>query len=336
MKLATLRNGRPDGQLVVISADMKSFVSAARIAPSLQAALDDWPRVLDALRRLSDDLRTGAIAGQPFDVSSALAPLPRAYRFIDGAGYLGHLERVRALKGESGPVLSETDPLLQQGASDAFAAPADPIRALSEDVGVDFEAEIAVIVGPVPAGADKKTAASAIRLVALCNDVTFRRLVGDDLRNGFGFFHSKPGAAFAPVVSTPDELGVAWRDNRLSARVRVHVNDTLFGQPDAGRDMHFDFADLVMAAASTRALSAGTVIGSGTIANSHDEVLPIKRDGTGFASIAEARTAERAKFDKPRTPFLKGGDRVRIAAYDELERSLFGAIEQTVSIGGGK
>jgi len=330
MKLATLRNNRPDGQLVVLSADLGRFVSAGRIAPTLQAALDDWTTHAPALAALAAQLDAGAIAGQPFDPALALAPLPRAYQWIDGAGYLSHLERVRSLKGSKDEELQSVRPLLYQGGSDSLSAPTDPIRVTDPDLAIDYEAEVAVIIGPVPMGATKAQAAAAIRLVTVCNDVSLRRLVADDLQNGFGFFHAKPSTSFAPIVATPDSLGSAWRDNRLHLPVRIEVNGTLYGQPNAGTDMHFDFADLIAEAARTRSLAAGTIIGGGTVSNRHDETLPIKKDGIGFACIAEARTVEKLKYGRARTPFLKPGDTVRIGALGPDGKSAFGDIIQTV------
>ncbi|UJQ94800.1 fumarylacetoacetate hydrolase family protein [Mariluticola halotolerans] len=332
MKLATLRNGRPDGQLVVVSRDLTRFVSAGRIAPTLQAALDMWEEAAPLLQNLSDELNAGGIAGQDFEAGLALAPLPRAYQWIDAAGYLGHLERVRSLKGSKDAELQSHSPLMYQGGSDSLSAATDAILIPEDGLATDFEAEVAVITGPVPMRATKAEAEAAIRLVTVCNDVSLRRLVVDDLQNGFGFFHAKPATAFAPVVATLDELGDIWRDNRLHARVQVDVNEKLFGQPNAGEGMHFDFADLIVAATQTRQLGCGTIIGSGTVANDHDEVLPIKRDGTGFACIAEARTVEKMKFGKALTPFLNPGDRVRIAARDAEGKAIFGAIEQVVEV----
>ncbi|WIY53736.1 fumarylacetoacetate hydrolase family protein [Devosia sp. YIM 151766] len=332
MKLATLRNARPDGQLVVVSADLARYVSAGRIAANLQAAMDEWERAAPALAELAAQLDAGAIAGQPFDPALAHAPLPRAYQWIDGSGYLSHLERVRSLKGSKDEELQSVRPLIYQGGSDSLSAPTDPIIVPADDLALDFEAEAAVIIGPVPMGATREQAEAAIRLVTVLNDVSLRRLVVDDLQNGFGFFHAKPSTAFAPLAITPQSLGLHWRDNRLHLPVRVEVNDTLYGQPNAGIGMHFDFADLIVEAARTRALAAGTIIGGGTISNPHDETLPIKRDGIGFACIAEARTAEKAKYGRARTPFLKPGDRVRIGAIDAEGRSLFGDMEQIVQL----
>lgn len=334
MKLATLRNGRPDGQLVVVAADLSSYVSAGRIAPTLQAALDTWAETAPALERLSEALDQRLISAQPFDPAIALAPLPRAYQWIDGAGYLGHLERVRSVKGRSDADPPNQRPLLYQGASDSLAGPTAPILVPAEDLAIDYEAEVFVIIGPVPMRPTREQAAAAIRLVGVLNDVSLRKLVSEDLQQGFGFFHAKPATAFTPVVATPAQLGAAWKDNRLHLRIQSSVNGRLYGQPDAAVDVKFDFVDLIVAAAQTRQLGCGTIIGSGTIANRHEQALPLTRDGVGFASIAEARTLEKLKYGRARTPFLKLGDRVRIAAVDAEERPVFGLIDQVVTLHG--
>jgi fumarylacetoacetate (FAA) hydrolase len=334
MKLATLRNGRPDGQLVVVSRDLMRYASAGRIAPHLQAALDDWDSAAPALAELAARLDSGDIAAQKFVPDEALAPLPRAYQWIDGAGYVSHLERVRSLAGSKDAELQAQRPLLYQGGSDSLIAATDPITVVDDSLGVDFEAEVAVVTGPVPMRADRATATAAIRLIGFCNDVSLRRLVVDDLQNGFGFFHSKPATSFSPVLATPDEFGAAWTGTRLGLRIAVDVNGRPFGRPDAGTDMHFDFADLIVAAARTRRLGAGTIIGSGTVTNRHDEVPPMKKDGIGFACIAEARAVEKLRYGRARTPFLAAGDRVRIAAIDPEGREPLGAIDQAVEVVG--
>lgn len=332
MKLATLRNGRPDGHLVIVSRDLSRFASAGRIAPNLQAALDDWDRCAPILRAVSDQLDNNEIAGMRFVPSEALAPIPRAFQWIDGAGYMVHLDRVRSLKGSRDAELQDQRPLLYQGASDSLTGPAAPIIVPEGDLAIDFEAEVAVVTAHVPMMPSKQQAAEAIRLIGICNDVSLRRLVADDLQNGFGFFHAKPSTSFGPVFVTPDELGENWRDNRVHLKVRSHVNKSLYGQPNAGIDMRFDFADLIVEAARTRELGTGTIIGSGTVANAHEEILPIRGNGIGFSCIVEARTMEKIKIGAPRTPFLKPGDRVRIEAVDENGRSVFGAIEQDVTL----
>ncbi|MCD7059609.1 fumarylacetoacetate hydrolase family protein [Pelagibacterium xiamenense] len=332
MKLASLRNGRPDGHLVIVSRDLTRFASAGRIASNLQDALDDWSRAAPILQAVSDQLNNGEIAGMPFEPREALAPLPRAYQWIDGSGFMVHLDRVRSLKGSKDAELQDERPLLYQGGSDSMAAPTDPILVPSDDLAVDFEAEVVVVTAPVHMRASREDAQQAIRLVGICNDVSLRRLVAGDLQEGFGFFHSKPATSFAPIFVTPDELGDAWRDNRLHMKVRAHVNDSLYGQPNAGKDVRFDFADLIVEATRTRALGNGTIIGSGTVANAHEDILPLKRDGIGFGCIAEARIVEKIKIGKARTPFLKSGDRVHIEAVDAEGRSVFGAIDQKVTL----
>jgi fumarylacetoacetate (FAA) hydrolase len=322
MKLATLRSARPDGQLVVVSKDGTRFVSAGRIAPHLQAALDDWDNAAPALEALAVELDTGAIAGQAFDRAAALAPLPRAYQWIDGSGYMGHLERVRSLKGSKDEELQSVRPMLYQGGSDTMLAPTDPIIVPEDDLALDFEAEVAIFIGAVPMRPSREEAEAAIRLVTI------------DLQNGFGFFHAKPSTVFAPFAMTLAALGDNWRNNRLHLPLRVEVNGTLYGQPNAGIDVRFDFIDMILEAARTRRLSAGTIIGSGTIANRHDETLPIKENGIGFACIAEARTAEKAKFGAARTPFLKAGDRLRIAAIGKDGQSVFGDMDNLVQTAG--
>lgn len=332
MKLATLRNGRPDGHLVIVSRDLTRFASAGRIASNLQAALDDWARCAPILKAVSDQLDNGEIAGMAFDPAEALAPLPRAYQWIDGSGYMTHLDRVRTLKGSKDAELQDERPLMYQGGSDSFLPPMAPIVVPEDDLALDFEAEVVVVTAHVPMRATKEQAAAAIRLIGICNDVSLRRLVADDLQNGFGFFHAKPATSFSPVFVTPDELGDNWRDNRLHLRVRAHVNESLYGQPNAGTDMHFDFADLIAAATRTRELANGTIMGGGTVANPHEDILPLKHDGIGYGCIAEARTVEKLKIGKARTPFLKIGDRVRINAVDAEGRSVFGSIDQVVSL----
>ena len=332
MKLATLRNGRPDGQLVVVSTDLGRCVSAGRIAPHLQAALDNWDIARPALEELSAALNAGSIAAQAFDPALAMAPLPRAYQWIDGAGYRSHLDRVRSLKGSKDEEPQSIRPLFYQGASDQLAGARDPVVVTDDDLALDFEAEVAIVIGPVPMRPTRAAAMAAIRLITVCNDVSLRKLVAGDLEQGFGFFHAKPATSFAPVVATLDELRTNWRDEKLHLPVRVTINNMLFGQPNAGVDMSFDFADLIVAAAQTRALGNGTILGSGTISNRHDETPPIRREGIGFACIAEARTVEKMKYGRARTPFLKSGDRIRIAAIDQNEQAVFGTIDQLVAL----
>lgn len=333
MKLATLSNGKPDGQLFVVSSDLKRCVSAGRIASNLQAALDDWQVAQPELEALSTALNAGDISGQKFEQEAALAPLPRAYQWIDGGGYLGHIERVRALSGGEAPE-GEQRVLLHQGASDQMRGACENIIVPMADLSIDLGAEIAVICGPVSMGSDAATAAESIRLVTLCNNITLRRLVAADLEEGFGFFHSKPTTSFAPIVATPDELAGTWQGTRLSARVDIAVNDLALGRLQAGEGMHFDFAHIIAEACRTRNLGAGTIVGSGTIANKHEKPLPLGRDDVGFGCIAEARTLEKALDDVAKTPFLRPGDKVQLAALDADGGALFGTIRQQVKLSG--
>lgn len=332
MKLATLRNGRPDGHLVIVSRDLTRFVSAGRIVTTMQGALDDWERIAPVLAKVYDQLNRSEIGGMPFNSADCLAPLPRAYQWIDASGYTVHLERVRNLKGGGDEARQDLHPLMYQGGSDRLAGPTEPFIIPDADLAADYEAELAAVLGPVPMQPTRDEAGAAIRLIALCNDTSLRRLVSEDLEGGYGFFHSKPATSFAPVFVTPDELGPAWRDSRAHVTVKIHVNGSLYGQPKSGVDMRFDFVDLITAAARTRELGAGTILGSGTIANAHEDVLPIKRDAPGFGCIIEARTMEKIRLGQARTPFLKPDDQLRIEAFDDMGKSVFGRIDQTVTL----
>ena len=326
MKLGTLRNGRPDGQLVVVSGDLARCVSAGRIAPSLQAALDDWDRAEPALEDLARALENGRIAAQPFDPGTAMAPLPRAYQRIDAMAYASHLERLGA--GPSAPGGASQWPMLHQAASDQLAGPTSPLMIPDGDQSADFGAEIVAVLGRVPIRPSREEAAASVRLLMLANEVTLRRWLAVD-PGAHASLRAKPGTAFAPVAVTPGELKAGWRNERVHLAVRVLLDDMLFGQPDAGK-MKFDFAELVAAAAQTRELGSGTLIGSGIVSNAHNETPPIRREGLGFACLAEARAAEKAKYGRARSPFLKPGNRVRIVAIDAEERPMFGTIDQAV------
>ncbi|MGH8518598.1 MAG: fumarylacetoacetate hydrolase family protein, partial [Panacagrimonas sp.] len=268
MKLATLKDGTRDGRLLVVSRDLASCAPAPATAHTLQKALDDWDAVLPQLQALSDQLNGGRIAGtMEFNPREVASPLPRAYQWADGSAYVNHVELVRKARGAEMPASFWTDPLMYQGGSDSFIGPRDPILAQSEDWGVDLEAEVAVVTDDVPMGATPAAAASRIRLLMLANDVSLRNLIPGELAKGFGFFQSKPSTAFSPVAVTPDELGDAWNGAKVRLPITVHLNGALFGQPHAGDDMTFDFAQLIAHAARTRELEAGTIVGSGTISN---------------------------------------------------------------------
>jgi fumarylacetoacetate (FAA) hydrolase len=332
MKLASIRGGR-DGSLVVVSRDLASCADAADIGPTLQAALDDWGRAEPALRALDQKLSAGHVALRPFAETETASPLPRAYQWADGSAYLNHVELVRRARGAEMPPSFLHDPLMYQGGSDGFLGPRDPIPAGDPAWGLDFEAEVAVIVGDVPLGADRQAALEAIRLVMLVNDVSLRGLIPDELAKSFGFFQSKPASAFSPVAVTPDELGDAWREGKLHGQLRVDLNGAPFGRADAGRDMNFDFGALIAHAARTRSLAAGAIVGSGTVSNRGPDGgpgKPVAAGGAGYSCIAETRTVETLLEGAPKTPFMKAGDRVRIEMLGADGGSLFGAIDQTV------
>ena len=330
MKLASLRNGR-DGRLVVVSRDLQRYRFAEGIAPTMQRALDDWDTVLPQLHALSDRVNDGE--GDAFDERACHSPLPRAFQWADGSAYVNHVELVRRARNAPMPASFWTDPLMYQGGSDAFLGPRDPLRMASESWGIDFEAEVAVITGDVPAGASAETAARTIRLVTLVNDVSLRELIPAELAKGFGFLQSKPSSAFSPVAVTPDELAAAWDGARLHGPVQVTLNGAAFGCADAGVDMVFDFPTLIAHAAKTRDLGAGSIIGSGTVSNRDSNGgpgRPVADGGRGYSCIAELRTVETLRRGVPQTPFLRFGDTVRIEMRDAHGRSVFGAIEQMV------
>jgi fumarylacetoacetate (FAA) hydrolase len=322
MKLASLKGGR-DGRLVVVSRDLKTCVWARRVAPTLQYALDNWQIAGPQLSRLYERLNSGDTDHiEPFDPKQCASPLPRAYQWADGSAYVTHVELVRKARGAEMPPSFWTDPLMYQGGSDQFIGPCDDIVAADEAWGIDFEGEVAVITGDVPYGCPKEQAESHIKLLMLVNDVSLRNLIPAELAKNFGFFQSKPASAFSPVAVTPDELGAAWQDGKVHLPLTVIYNGAPFGHPDAGIDMTFSFAELIAHAAKTRALGAGSIVGSGTVSN--------KDGGVGSACLAEKRTLETIAGGKPVTPFMKFGDRIRIEMLDADGRSIFGAIDQKV------
>lgn len=334
MKLASLKSGR-DGRLVVVSNDLAWCTDAATIAPTLQAALDDWERCAPMLRALSESLEHGGVPRDRFHEHDAASPLPRAYQWADGSAYVNHVALVRRARGAELPQSFWTDPLMYQGGSDGFLAPRDPIPLADEGWGCDLEAEVAVITGDVPQGVSAAEALDHVRLVLLVNDVSLRNLIPDELAKNFGFFQSKPASAFSPVAVTPDALGEAWRDGRLHGAVEVELNGQVLGCADAGVDMTFDFGVLIAHAAKTRSLSAGTIIGSGTVSNRGPDGGPgksVAEGGVGYSCLAEVRTVETLAHGAPTTPFLKAGDTVRIEMRDGRRHSRFGAIEQEVQV----
>jgi fumarylacetoacetate (FAA) hydrolase len=333
MKLASLKNGR-DGRLVVVSDDLAWCVDASPVAETLQQALDDWPRTEPRLMALAEGLQHGAVPRERFHERACASPLPRAFQWADGSAYVNHVELVRKARGAEMPESFWTDPLMYQGGSDSFLGPRDPIPLADEAWGCDFEAEIAVIVDDVPLGASREVAAAAIRLVMLVNDVSLRNLIPNELAKGFGFFQSKPSSACSPVAVTPDALGEAWDGGKLHLPLLTSLNGAPFGKPNAGQEMTFDFPTLIAHAAKTRPLSAGTIIGSGTVSNRDPDGSPgrpVSAGGLGYSCIAELRTVETLAGGKPVTPFLKRGDTVEIEMLDAAGHSIFGKIAQTVA-----
>ena len=331
MKLASLKGGR-DGRLVVVSNDLAWYSPADRIALTLQAALDDWARCEPELRGLAESLEHDSVPKARFREHDAASPLPRAYQWADGSAYVNHVALVRQARGAEMPESFWTDPLMYQGGSDGFLGPRDPIPLADEAWGCDLEGEVAVITGDVPQGASREEALAAIRLVMLCNDVSLRNLIPGELAKSFGFFQSKPASAFSPVAVTPDALP-GFKDGKLHGKLEVELNGKPLGEADAGVDMTFDFGTLIAHAAKTRALSAGTIIGSGTVSNRGTDGgpgKPIADGGVGYSCLAEVRTIETILTGAARTPFLKAGDRVRIEMVGPKRHSIFGAIEQDV------
>ncbi|MBP7367245.1 MAG: fumarylacetoacetate hydrolase family protein, partial [Pseudoxanthomonas sp.] len=323
MKLGSLKEGGRDGTLVVVSRDLARAVLAGGIAATLQQALDDWQHAAPRLVALAQALEAGQAAGAfELEMQALAAPLPRAYEFVDGSAYLPHVERVRRARGAEVPESFYTDPLMYQATSAGFYGPRDPVRVVSEDYGIDLEAEIVVVTDDVPMAVTPEQASTHIQLVGLVNDVSLRNLIPPELAKGFGFLQSKPRSALSPVLVTPDELGEHWRGNKLHLPLLTHINGQWFGAPEAGEDMQFDFSQLVAHAARTRPLAAGTIVGSGTIAN--------QDVARGASCFAEQRTVETLRDGKPSTPFMKFGDTVRIEMLDRDGRSLFGAIEQRI------
>lgn len=333
MKLASLKHGR-DGRLVVVSQDLNWFTDAFLIAPTLQAALDDWDRCGPRLEALAESLEHEAVPRGRFHERDAASPLPRAYQWADGSAYVNHVELVRKARGAEMPESFWTDPLMYQGGSDSFLSPRDPIPLADEAWGCDLEAEIVVVVGDVPQGATREQALDAIRLVGLVNDVSLRNLIPAELAKGFGFVQSKPASALSPVLVTPAALGDRWKDGKLHGALSVQLNGQDFGKADAGVDMTFDFGTLIAHLAKTRSLGAGTIIGSGTVSNKDADGgpgKPVSEGGLGYSCIAEVRTVETILRGAAETPFLKHGDTVRIEMLDARHHSIFGAIEQTVA-----
>ena len=322
MKLASINQGR-DGQLIVVDNQMQRYVSATEIASTLQAALDNWDNCKEPLAALYLQLENGEIDSQAFNSEICASPLPRAFQWADGSAYVNHVELVRKARNAEMPSSFWTDPLMYQGGSDSFLGPREDIAVADEAWGIDFEAEVAVIVDDVPMGISSSEAAKYIQLVMLVNDVSLRNLIPGELAKGFGFFHAKPSSAFSPVAVTPDVLGSAWDGAKLHLPLRAILNGDLVGEPNAGVDMTFDFGQLIAHAAKTRPLCAGTIVGSGTVSN-------LDRS-KGSCCLAEVRMLETIANGSATTEFMSFGDRIQIDMLDDNGHSIFGEIDQKVT-----
>ncbi|MBU2978021.1 fumarylacetoacetate hydrolase family protein [Alteromonas sp. C1M14] len=332
MKFASYKNGQRDGQLMLVSRDLKVAADVSAIAPTLQFALDNWYQLADELQDCYEKLNDGKLATVAFQPIRCESPLPRAYQWADGSAYVNHVELVRRARGAEMPDTFWTEPLMYQGGSDDFIGPVDDIILPSDEWGIDFEAEVAVVTDDVPMNCSEQNAAEGIRLIMLVNDVSLRNLIPSELAKGFGFFQSKPASSFSPVAVTPDELGNAWRDCKVHHPLRSTYNGVLFGKPDAGTDMTFNFAQLIVHAAKSRNLRAGTIVGSGTVSNKQrlcDKGV-VGKGGVGYSCIAERRMIETLVNGCPSTPFMQFGDNIRIEMLSDTCQSIFGAIEQRV------
>ena len=322
MKLASLKQGR-DGRLVVVSADLKRCADAGAVAPTMQAALDDWAAAAPKLRALAAELEAGKVAGRPFDAAQCASPLPRAYQVADGSAFLSHVRLTRKSRGAEMPPEFEHDPLMYQAVSGTTIGPCDPVPVASADFGIDFEGEVAVITDDVPMGVTAEDALGHIVLVMLMNDVSLRQLVPAELTKGFGFFQAKPPSSFSPVAVTTDALGALWQGGKLHAEIVCTWNGREAGRPHAAAQMQFDFGQLIAHAAKTRPLCAGTIVGSGTVSM---EGAP-----QGVACIVERRMLEKINEGESKTPFMKYGDTIRIEMTDGAGASIFGAIDQEIA-----
>lgn len=322
MRLATLRDGSPDGRLVVVGADGRRAIDARAVSPNLRAALDDWPRAAPSLEYLAQALDKGSPAAFELDVTALAAPLPRAAEWVDGSAYLNHVRLVRRARNAAPPPTLESDPLVYQGGASDMLGPREPFRLIDAAYGLDFEAELGVVLGDTPQGTRADAAAGHVRLLVCLNDWTYRNLVPDELAKGFGFFCSKPATAFAPFAVTPDELGDAWQDGKLNGNMFVALDGRRVGDTQTGSEMHFSFFQLIEHICKTRRFSAGTIVGSGTISN----VAPER----GISCLQEQRALETIAGGAPLTPFLKVGSRVQIEVRLPDGRVPFGSIEQEV------
>lgn len=333
MKLATLKNDSRDGLLVVVNKSLTHCVAVPEIAQTMQQALDDWERVEPQLKEVYVALNSGELTNEmTFAAAQCESPLPRAYQWADGSAYVNHVELVRKARGAEMPPSFWTDPLMYQGGSDAFIGPCDDIPVVDEAWGIDFEGEVAVVTGDVPMGVSAEQAADSIKLVMLVNDVSLRGLIPNELAKGFGFFQSKPSSVFSPVAVTPDELGTDWDGGKVNLPLLSFYNNEPFGCPNAGVDMTFEFPQLIAHAAKSRPLSAGAIIGSGTVSNKQgtEYGTSIAEGGVGYSCIAEVRMIETIRDGSPSTGFMQFGDRIKMEMLDEQGNSIFGAIDQRV------
>lgn len=332
MKLATYKNNTRDGKLMLVSRDLTKAIEVADVAATMQQALDNWYEIEPVLKARYDALNNDSANAENFDEGLCESPLPRAYQWADGSAYVNHVELVRKARGAEIPASFWTDPLMYQGGSDDFIGPRDDVKLPSDEWGIDFEGEVAVITDDVPMGVAPENAGQHIKLLMLVNDVSLRGLIPGELAKGFGFFQSKPSSVFSPVAVTPDELNTAWSGNKVHLPLVSHYNSALFGKPEAGEDMTFDFAQLVAHAAKSRNLGAGAIIGSGTVSNKQgtDHGSSIAEGGVGYSCIAEVRMIETIRDGKPSTPFMAFEDSIRIEMFDREGQSIFGAIDQVI------
>ena len=331
MKLATIKDGTRDGKLVVVSKDLTRYCASDNIAPTLQAALDNWDEIAPKLEALYIDVEHQVVPCERFHEREAHSPLPRAYQWADGSAYINHVELVRKARGAEVPESFYHDPLMYQGGSDDFIGPCDPVVVPSEDYGIDFEAEIAVVTGDVPMCVTPEQAIDGIRLLMLVNDVSLRNLIPAELAKGFGFFQSKPASAFSPVAVTPDELGDAWQGGRVHLTLQSTWNGRKVGMCEAGPEMTFHFGQLIAHIGKTRRVRAGSIVGSGTVSNKAVEVDGRKEWPKGYSCIAEKRAIETILDGKPSTAFMKYGDTIRIEMKGKDGQSIFGAIDQKIA-----
>jgi fumarylacetoacetate (FAA) hydrolase len=332
MKLATYKNNTRDGKLMLVSRDLTKAIEVADVAITMQQALDNWQSIQPILQTRYEALNEGSLGAENFDEALCESPLPRAFQWADGSAYVNHVELVRKARGAEIPASFWTDPLMYQGGSDDFIGPRDDVLLPSDEWGIDFEGEVAVITDDVPMGVSAENAGQHIKLLMLVNDVSLRGLIPGELAKGFGFFQSKPSSVFSPVAVTPDELENAWSGNKVHLRLVSHYNHALFGKPQAGEDMTFDFSQLVAHAAKSRKLGAGAIIGSGTVSNKQgtEHGSSIAEGGVGYSCIAEVRMIETIRDGQPSTPFMSFDDSIRIEMFDGNGLSIFGAIDQVI------